>query len=176
MKDVSIAVVGATGAVGTECLRIIEQRHPQLHHIKLLASQRSAGRRLRVNGRELVVEETTEESFRGVDIAFISVSTQVSRRLAPIAAAAGAVVIDDSSAFRMQEYVPLVVPEVNAATLVFKKAVTSESGRGILLSPYNNARFKKSEARILGVLLKSLTVYAPFNASGEVLVEVPKKR
>ena len=66
MQDLTLAVVGATGAVGTEFLRIIQTRHPELHKIKLLASQRSAGKRLTVNGRELVVEETTEDSFRGV--------------------------------------------------------------------------------------------------------------
>ena len=125
MQDLTLAVVGATGAVGTEFLRIIETRHPELHKIKLLASQRSAGKRLTVNGRELVVEETTEDSFRGVDIAFISVTTEVSRRLAPIAVAAGAVVIDDSSAFRMQPQVPLVVPEVNGEDLEWHQGIIS---------------------------------------------------
>ncbi|MEK7814969.1 MAG: aspartate-semialdehyde dehydrogenase, partial [Chloroflexota bacterium] len=125
MKDVNIAVVGATGAVGTEFLRIIEERHPELHQIKLLASARSAGRRISVNGQERVVEETNEDSFRGVDIAFISVSAEVSRRWAPIAQAAGAVVIDDSSAFRMRDDVPLVVPEVNAADLEWHQGIIS---------------------------------------------------
>jgi aspartate-semialdehyde dehydrogenase len=125
MKDVNIAVVGATGAVGTEFLRIIEERHPELHQIKLLASARSAGRRISVNGRERVVEETNEASFHGTDIAFISVSAEVSRRWAPIAQAAGAVVIDDSSAFRMRDDVPLVVPEVNAADLEWHQGIIS---------------------------------------------------
>ena len=125
MQDLTLAVVGATGAVGTAFLRIIETRHPELHKIKLLASQRSAGKRLTVNGRELVVEETTEDSFRGVDIAFISVTTEVSRLLAPIAVAAGAVVIDDSSAFRMQPQVPLVVPEVNGEDLEWHQGIIS---------------------------------------------------
>ena len=89
MNNLTIAVVGATGAVGTEFIQVIEKRHPDLHKIKLLASSRSAGKHLTVNGRDLVVEETTDESFRGVDIAFISVSTEISRRLVPIAAAAG---------------------------------------------------------------------------------------
>ena len=127
LENLTLAVVGATGAVGTEFLRIIEKRHPQLRNLKLLASKRSAGKKLTVNGRELVVEETTADSFRGVDIAFISVSTAVSRELAPIAVAAGAVVIDDSSAFRMQPEVPLVVPEVNGADV--------EAHRGIIAIP-----------------------------------------
>ena len=113
LEKLTLAVVGATGAVGTEFLQIIEKRHPQLGNLKLLASKRSAGKKLTVNGLEFVVEETTADSFREVDIAFISVSTDISRKLAPIAVAAGAVVIDDSSAFRMQPEVPLVVPEVN---------------------------------------------------------------
>jgi aspartate-semialdehyde dehydrogenase len=123
VQDLTIAIVGATGAVGTELIRIIEQRHPKLRHIKLLASSRSAGKRLTVNGRELVVEETSDQSFRGVDIAFISVSTEISRRLAPIAVAAGAVVIDDSSAFRMQPEVPLVVPEINGADVAWHRGI-----------------------------------------------------
>ena len=127
LENLNLAVVGATGAVGTEFLRIIEKRHPELRNLKLLASNRSAGKKLTVNGAELVVEETTADSFRGVDIAFISVSTAISRELAPIAVAAGAVVIDDSSAFRMQPEVPLVVPEVNGADL--------EAHQGIIAIP-----------------------------------------
>ena len=113
MHELTIAVVGVTGAVGTEFLRIVESRLPQLPNIKALASSRSAGKELTVGGRDIVVEETTEASFQGVDIAFISVSTEMSLKFAPMAVAAGAVVIDDSSAFRMDNTVPLVVPEVN---------------------------------------------------------------
>ena len=91
MQELSIAVVGATGAVGTEFFRILEQRYPVLPRIKALASGRSAGKRLSVGGRELTVEETSEDSFAGVDVAFISVSSEVSRRFAPAAGAAGAV-------------------------------------------------------------------------------------
>lgn len=123
MKDLTIAVVGATGVVGVEFLRIMEQRHPDLPNLKLLASSRSAGKRMTVGGRELVVEETTDASFNGVDIAFISATTEVSRKMAPIAVAAGAVVIDDSSAFRMDENVPLVVPEVNGADLEWHEGI-----------------------------------------------------
>ena len=123
MNNLTIAVVGATGAVGTEFIQVIEKRHPDLHKIKLLASSRSAGKHLTVNGRDLVVEETTDESFRGVDIAFISVSTEISRRLVPIAAAAGAVVIDDSAAFRMRDEVPLVVPEINGEDVEWHQGV-----------------------------------------------------
>ena len=125
LKNLTIAVVGATGAVGNEFLRIIEQRHPDLPTLKLLASSRSAGRELAVAGRRLVVEEATERSFEGVDVAFISASSEVSRRFAPVAVAAGAVVIDDGSAFRMDEGVPLVVPEVNGADLEWHSGIIS---------------------------------------------------
>ena len=125
MRNLTIAVVGATGAVGTEFLRVVEQRHPQMPKIKALASSRSAGKLLTVGGQELVVEETTEDSFAGVDIAFISVSGEISRRLGPVAVAAGAVVIDDSSTFRMQEDVPLVVPEVNGADVEWHQGIIS---------------------------------------------------
>ena len=127
MQDLTLGVVGATGAVGTEFLKIVESRYKQLPKIKALASSRSAGRRLKVGHQELVVEETTEASFTDVDIAFISVTTEMSRHFGPIAVEAGAVVIDDSSAFRMDEDVPLVVPEVNGADV--------EDHRGIISIP-----------------------------------------
>ena len=125
MQDLSVAVVGATGAVGTEFLRIVEQRYPVLPRIKALASSRSVGKRLPFGDRELVVEEATEESFAGVDIAFISVSSEVSLLLGPAAVAAGAVVIDDGSAFRMRDTVPLVVPEVNGADVEWHQGIIS---------------------------------------------------
>ena len=125
MKDLTIAVVGATGAVGLEFLRIVEQRYSELPNLKLLASSRSAGKRMTVNGKELVVEEAMDISFQGVDVAFISASSEVSRRFAPVAVAAGAVVIDDGSAFRMEENVPLVVPEVNGSDVEWHEGIVS---------------------------------------------------
>ncbi len=125
LQGLKLAVVGATGAVGQETLRLIEARYPEHRNLKLLASKRSAGRTLDVNGKSFTVSETTDESFDDVDIAFISVSTEASRRFGPIAAAAGAMVIDDSSAFRMDENVPLVVPEVNAADLDWHNGIVS---------------------------------------------------
>ncbi len=125
MQDLTIAVVGATGAVGSEFLRIAQQRYTKLPTLKLLASSRSAGKRISVGGKELVVEEATEDSFDGVDIAFISASSEVSRRLGPAAVAAGAVVIDDDSAFRMEDTVPLVVPEVNGADVEWHQGIIS---------------------------------------------------
>ncbi|NQW22992.1 MAG: aspartate-semialdehyde dehydrogenase [SAR202 cluster bacterium] len=125
MQDLTIAVVGATGAVGAEFLRIVEQRYSQIPNLKLLASSRSAGKTIKVGGKELVVEEASEKSFDGVDVAFISASSEVSHKLAPAAVAAGAVVIDDGSAFRMEETVPLVVPEVNGADVEWHQGIIS---------------------------------------------------
>ncbi len=116
-KPYNVAVVGATGLVGQEFLRIALQRRFPIKALRLLASSRSAGRRLAVGEREIEVEETTARSFDGVDLAFFSATTDVSHQLVPAAVKAGAIVIDDSSAWRMEPNVPLVVPEVNAADL-----------------------------------------------------------
>ena len=116
-KPYNVAVVGATGLVGQEFLRIALQRRFPIKALRLLASSRSAGRCLAVGEREIEVEETTARSFDGVDLAFFSATTEVSHQLVPAAVKAGAIVIDDSSAWRMEPNVPLVVPEVNAADL-----------------------------------------------------------
>ncbi len=112
-----IAIVGATGAVGVELLNCLEARGFPLSGVRLLASARSAGRTMTFKGRELTVEELTEDSFEGVDLALFSAGATISRKFAAAAVKAGAVVVDNSSAFRMDPDVPLVVPEVNAAEL-----------------------------------------------------------
>lgn len=117
MNQPHVAIVGATGAVGVEMLLCLEQRKVPVGRIKLLASARSAGKRMMFRGEEVVVEELTHESFRGVDIALFSAGGGISKEFAPSAAAAGAVVIDNSSAFRMDPDVPLVVPEINPAAI-----------------------------------------------------------
>ena len=108
-----VAIVGATGAVGKEFLRILAQRQFPVGALKLLASRRSAGQTLSFQGVEHTIELLTADSFKGVDLALFSANGAISREFAPIAAAAGATVVDNSSAFRMAEDVPLVVPEVN---------------------------------------------------------------
>jgi len=112
-----VAVVGATGAVGVEMVHCLEERQFPLSRLRLLASARSAGRTLPFRGGEVPIEELTERSFEGVDIALFSAGGSISKRFAPIATRQGAVVIDNSSAFRMDPTVPLVVPEINAAEL-----------------------------------------------------------
>ncbi len=113
MKSYNVAIVGATGLVGQEFIKVLQQRRFPVRELRLLASGRSCGRRVAFNGRELEVTETTSTSFRGIDIALFSSGTEVSLSFAPIAAKAGAVVIDNSAAWRMDPQVPLVVPEVN---------------------------------------------------------------
>ena len=117
MNECSIAIVGATGAVGEVFLRIIEERNFPTASIRLCASERSVGKKLKVRGEEIAVELATPKLMSEVDFAFIAASTAVSRELAPLAAKHGAVAIDDSSAFRMEPDVPLVVPEVNGDDL-----------------------------------------------------------
>lgn len=109
----NVAVLGATGAVGQEFVRLFESRKWPIKSLKLLASERSVGKRQRFRGEELCVELATPEVFDGVDVAFFSAGASRSREFAPHAVKAGAVVIDNSSAFRMDPNVPLVVPEIN---------------------------------------------------------------
>ena len=113
-KKPTLAVVGATGAVGTVMLELLTERPDVYGDIKLLASARSAGKVLQVRGKDVVVEELTEAAFDGVDIAMFDVPDEVSEKWAPIAASKGVVAVDNSGAFRMDSDVPLVVPEVNA--------------------------------------------------------------
>ncbi len=123
----NIAIVGATGVVGREFLRILEQRPFPVNHLKLLASRRSAGTRISVAGQEYEVQETTEDSFRNIDFAFISAGSPVSKRFVPVAVENGAVAVDKSSAYRMDPVVPLVVPEINGEDV--------EDHQGIIATP-----------------------------------------
>ncbi|WP_128433728.1 aspartate-semialdehyde dehydrogenase [Streptomyces cyaneus] len=124
----TLAVVGATGAVGTVMLQILSQRADVWGEIRLVASPRSAGRKLAVRGEEVEVVALTEEAFAGVDVAMFDVPDEVAARWAPIAAAKGAVVVDNSGAFRMDPDVPLVVPEVNPHAVRMRP-------RGIVANP-----------------------------------------
>ena len=110
---VNVAVAGATGAVGNDLLRVLERRDFPVDSIRLLASSRSVGKTLRFKDTDIAVEELTEDSFGGIDIALFSAGGDRSKQFAPAAVRSGAVVVDNSSAFRMDPNVPLVVPEVN---------------------------------------------------------------
>jgi aspartate-semialdehyde dehydrogenase len=123
MKRFKVAIVGATGLVGQEFIKVLEQRDFPMQSIELLASDRSAGKKLFVNHRETVVNETTPASFKDVDIALFSAGAEISRYFSPIAAQTGAVVVDNSAAFRMDPKVPLVVPEVNPEDIQWHKGI-----------------------------------------------------
>jgi len=113
MKSYHVAIVGATGMVGQEFVKVLQQRTFPLASVNLFSSDRSAGKKLYVGHQEIEVKETAPESFQNIDIALFSAGSEISRYFAPIAARSGALVIDNSSAFRMEPKVPLVVPEVN---------------------------------------------------------------
>jgi aspartate-semialdehyde dehydrogenase len=132
-QDPRIAVVGATGAVGREILAILEQRHTSHAELRLLASPRSAGSTLPFKGRNLPIAALAPSCFDGIDIALFSAGSAVSKEWAPKALAAGATVIDNSSAFRMDANVPLIVPEVNTSAL--PKAGPRGSRAGIIANP-----------------------------------------
>ena len=122
-----VAIAGATGAVGVEFLRCLEERRFPLANLRLLASARSRGKMMTFAEREIEVEEMTKDSFAGIDIAFFSAGGSLSKEFGPIAAKAGAVVVDNSSAFRMDPAVPLVIPEINPDAIA--------SHRGIIANP-----------------------------------------
>jgi aspartate-semialdehyde dehydrogenase len=109
----TVAVVGVTGAVGQEMLKCLEKRNFPVGEVKALASSRSAGKTIKFKGKELTIAETTAKSFEGVDIALMAVEADQSQEFGPVAVKAGAVVVDNSSAFRMDPECPLVIPEVN---------------------------------------------------------------
>lgn len=123
MRNKTVAIVGATGAVGREFIGCIERRGIPLNGLKLLASARSAGKIYAFRGEQLVVEETTPEAFEGVDIALFSAGGGISKEYAPIAVKAGAVVVDNSSAFRADPDIPLVIPEINADKIKAHKGI-----------------------------------------------------
>ena len=126
-RNPHVVVVGATGAVGIEMIQTLEKRQFPVSQLTLLASARSAGKKLTFRGQQIQVKELTRESFAGTDIALFSAGGSISREFAPIAAKAGCVVVDNSSAFRMDDTVPLVVPEINAADV--------KKHRGIIANP-----------------------------------------
>ena len=116
-KKYNVAVVGATGMVGQKMIEVLLERRFPFNNLKLLASARSADLRIEAGGKEYTVEEATPDAFHGIDFAFFSAGEAISKALGPEAAGRGAIVIDNSNAFRMDEAVPLVVPEVNGAAV-----------------------------------------------------------
>src|ERR1051325_1577638 len=126
-RNPHVAIVGATGAVGIEMIKTLEKRSFPVGKLTLLASARSVGKKLKFLGQEIVVQELKPDSFAGIDIALFSAGGSISKEFAPIAARAGCVVVDNSSAFRMDPAVPLVIPEINASDV--------KSHKGIIANP-----------------------------------------
>lgn len=123
----NVAVVGASGAVGQEMISILEERNFPVNELRLLASMRSQGKRLRFHGEDVVIHELKYDSFKGINIGLFSAGGDISKEFAPIAVKSGAIVVDNTSAFRMQVDVPLVVPEVNSKEI--------ERHKGIIANP-----------------------------------------
>lgn len=148
MKKYNVAILGATGAVGGEFLKLIEERNFPFAELRLLASKRSAGTEIEFMGKTYVVQEATKDSFQGVDIALFA-GGSVSKEFAPYAVEAGAVVIDNSSTFRMDPEVPLVVPEVNPQAILKHKGIIANPNCSTIimvmaLKPlYDLARIKR---------------------------------
>jgi aspartate-semialdehyde dehydrogenase len=122
-KLFNVAVVGITGAVGQQIIRLLSERNFPINQLKLLASKRSAGTKIVYNGKEITVEEAAPESFNGIDIAFFSAGGDISKLLVPHAVASGAICIDNTSAYRMDPDTPLVVPEVNIEKINENKGI-----------------------------------------------------
>jgi aspartate-semialdehyde dehydrogenase len=123
MKGYKVAIVGATGLVGHEFIKVLEQRDFPIESIEMLASDRSAGKKLFFCHQDIEVKETTPESFKDIDIALFSAGAEISRYFSPIAAQSGAVVVDNSSAFRTDPKIPLVVPEINPEDIKKHKGI-----------------------------------------------------
>src|SRR6476646_4403796 len=122
-KRPHVAVVGATGAVGVEMIKTLEKRNFPVGQLTLLASARSVGKKLKFRGEDITVRELTKDAFTGIDIALFSAGGSISKEFAPIAAKAGCVVVDNSSAFRMDDAVPLVIPEINPGDVKKHKGI-----------------------------------------------------
>ncbi len=134
VKSPVVAIVGATGAVGVELMQCLEQRKFPLSELRLFASARSAGKTLPFRGKPVSVRELTEDSFGGVDIALFSAGGSISKHFGPIAARAGTVVVDNSSAFRMDPNVPLVVPEINPEAVKQHKGIIANPNCSTIIS------------------------------------------
>jgi aspartate-semialdehyde dehydrogenase len=129
-----VAIVGATGAVGIDLIRCLEERRFPLSRLRLFASARSVGKTLQYKGASLAVEELTAQSFEGVDIALFSAGSAASKQFGPIAVSSGAVVIDNSSAFRLEEGVPLVVPEINPGAALQHNGIIANPNCSTIIS------------------------------------------
>ena len=125
IRNANIGIIGSTGAVGVEALKLLSEIAHPADKIQLFASERSKGKKVSYLNSELTVKTSSDESFKEIDVALISVSSEVSKELAPQIVKNGGVVIDDGSAYRMEKNVPLVVPEINETDLEFHEGIVS---------------------------------------------------
>lgn len=149
-KSFHVAIVGATGVVGQEFIKVLEERKFPVKTLRLLASEKSLGKTLEFDGKEIAVETLGENSFDGIDIALFSAGSPISKKFAPIAAEAGTVVIDNTAQFRMESDIPLVVPEVNPGAIAqFKKRriIANPNCSTIQLVVVLNALHRKSKIK-----------------------------
>jgi aspartate-semialdehyde dehydrogenase len=172
MSPKVVAVAGATGLVGNHMLRVLEERNFPVKQIKLLASERSAGKKLTFKGEEVPVEVLREDSFKGVDVALFSAGGGTSKHFAPAAAKDGCVVVDNSSAWRMDDEVPLVVPEVNPGDIGKHKGIIANPNCStiqmvVVLKPLHDA------AKITRVVVST---YQSVSGAGVKAVEELKKQ
>jgi aspartate-semialdehyde dehydrogenase len=166
-KQLNVAVVGATGMVGQAMLSILAERHFPAASVRALASERSKGRSVPYNGSSITLEAIDEKAFKGIDVALFAASTDIALMYAPIAAEAGALVIDNSSAWRMKENVPLVVPEVNPDDIRDNEGIIANPNccavpLTVILNPLRNA---------VGVDRVLVSTYQSASGAGRALVE-----
>lgn len=162
MKEYNVCIVGATGLVGRMFISVLEEYHFPIKELRLLASSKSAGKKLMFNGAEYVVEELTESSFNNMDIALFSAGGDVSKKFAPIAAKNHCIVIDNSSAWRQDDNVPLVVPEVNKEDLRWNKGIIANPNCSTIQSVVP----LKALYDIFGIKRINYTTYQAVSGSG----------
>jgi len=171
-EDLHIAIVGATGAVGLEMLKTLEKRNFPVSSLTPLASARSAGKTLPFRGQELLVQELTGNSFVGVNIALFSAGGAISKEFAPLAVDAGAVVVDNSSAFRMDDSAPLVVPEINTADVATHKGIIANPNCSTIVTVM--ALYPLHQA--FGVKRMFASTYQAVSGSGAMGIEELKRQ
>ena len=171
-EDLHIAIAGATGAVGLEMLKTLEKRNFPMGSLTPLASARSAGKTLPFRGQEMLVQELTGDSFVGVDIALFSAGSAISKKFAPLAVDAGAVVVDNSSAFRMDDSVPLVVPEINTTDVATHKGIIANPNCSTIVTVM--ALYPLHQA--FGVKRMFASTYQAVSGSGAMGIEELKRQ
>ena len=167
MKLYTVAILGATGAVGQEMMKILQERNFPVGKLKLLASKRSVGKSFCFNGQEVAVEEACDEAFQGVDIVLGAAENDIAEKWAPAIVAAGAVFVDNSSAFRLDPNVPLIVPEINAADAKNHKGIISNPNCSTIITATAVNALNKA-AKIKSMIVSSYQAVSGAGAGGPI--------